>query len=222
MVNIGNSWDEILREEFNKDYYLKLRTFLKQEYSTRVIYPSMYDIFNGLKGTDFSDVKCVILGQDPYHGRGQAHGLAFSVKEGIEAPPSLKNILREIDEDIPNFKIPKSGNLEKWTKEGVLLLNTCLTVREGQAGSHRNQGWEILTDEIIKKLGDREMPMVFILWGNPARAKKSLIKGKNHLILEGAHPSPLSAYKGFFGGHYFSKTNEFLKEKGLEPISWEL
>lgn len=227
MVNIGNSWDEILKEEFEKDYYMKLRQFLKAEYATKKIFPDMYSIFNALKATDYNDVKCVILGQDPYHGEGQAHGLAFSVPEGIPKPPSLKNIFKELASDMSEdlgreIAIPESGCLDKWTKEGVLLLNTSLTVVAGCAASHKNKGWEILTDRVIELLSDREKPMVFILWGNPARAKKKLIDTSKHCIIESVHPSPLSAHGGFFGGKYFSRANEFLIKTGQEPVDWEL
>lgn len=227
MVNIGNNWDQILKEEFKKEYYLKLREFLKTEYSTKKIYPDMYSIFNAFKATDYNDVKCLILGQDPYHGEGQAHGLAFSVPEGIPKPPSLKNIFKELVDDLGSqlkrpISLPESGCLDKWTKEGVLLLNTSLTVRAGQAGSHRKQGWEILTDRVIELLSQREKPMVFILWGNPARAKRQLIDANRHCIIESVHPSPLSAHGGFFGGRYFSRANEFLTQTGQKPIDWLL
>ena len=221
MVHIGNSWDSILAEEFRSDWYMQLREFLKYEYSHYRIYPDMYDIFNALKYTDYHDVKAVIVGQDPYHGAGQAHGLCFSVKKGIELPPSLKNIFAELNADL-GVPIPQSGELTKWAKEGVLLLNTALTVREGQANSHRGKGWEKLTDAIISKLNERDKPMVFILWGGNARAKKSLINSRKHLILESAHPSPLSAYNGFFGNRHFSRTNQFLTQNGIEPINWNL
>ena len=221
MVHIGNSWDSILAEEFRSDWYMQLREFLKYEYSHYRIYPDMYDIFNALKYTDYHDVKAVIVGQDPYHGAGQAHGLCFSVKKGIEPPPSLKNIFAELNADL-GVPIPQSGELTKWAKEGVLLLNTALTVREGQANSHRGKGWEKLTDAIISKLNERDKPMVFILWGGNARAKKSLINSRKHLILESAHPSPLSAYNGFFGNRHFSRTNQFLIQNGIEPINWNL
>ena len=221
MVHIGNSWDSILAEEFRSDWYMQLREFLKYEYSHYRIYPDMYDIFNALKYTDYHDVKAVIVGQDPYHGAGQAHGLCFSVKKGIEPPPSLKNIFAELNADL-GVPIPQSGDLTKWAKEGVLLLNTALTVREGQANSHRGKGWEKLTDAIISKLNERDKPMVFILWGGNARAKKSLINSRKHLILESAHPSPLSAYNGFFGNRHFSRTNQFLIQNGIEPINWNL
>ena len=221
MVHIGNSWDSILADEFKSEWYMKLREFLKYEYAHYRIYPDMYDIFNALKYTDYHDVKAVIVGQDPYHGPGQAHGLCFSVKKGIEPPPSLKNIFIELNADL-GVPIPQSGELTKWAKEGVLLLNTALTVREGQANSHRGKGWEKLTDAVISKLSAREKPMVFILWGGNARAKKPLIDRQKHLILESAHPSPLSAYNGFFGNRHFSRTNQFLVQNRIPPIDWNL
>lgn len=221
MVNIGNDWDEVLKGEFEKEYYLKLREFLKQEYFTRKIFPDMYDIFNALKYTPYDNVKAVIIGQDPYHGEGQAHGLCFSVREGIEKPPSLKNIFKELHDDI-GFIEPQNGTLTKWAEDGVLLLNAVLTVREGQANSHQGKGWEIFTDTVIAHLNKREKPMVFILWGRNARNKKALITNPSHKILEAAHPSPLSAYNGFFGCRHFSKTNEFLKANGIEEINWQI
>lgn len=217
MVHIGNSWDEILKDEFKKDYYLKLREFLKYEYSHYIVYPDMYDIFNALKYTPYEKVKAVILGQDPYHEPGQAHGLCFSVKKGVPKPPSLVNIFKELKSDL-DIDPPGHGCLVSWAEQGVLLLNTVLTVRQHQANSHRGKGWEILTDEIIRKLNERSEPMVFILWGNNARSKKQFITNPAHLILESVHPSPLSASRGFFGGRYFSRTNEFLKE----PINWRI
>lgn len=221
MVNIGNNWDNILKDEFQKDYYLKLREFLKKEYSERNIYPDMHDIFNALRYTDYDDVKVVIIGQDPYHGQGQAHGLSFSVQPGIKQPPSLVNIFKELRDEL-GIPIPSSdfGCLTKWAKQGVLLLNACLTVREKTPNSHKGKGWEILTDTIIRDLNEREKPMVFILWGNNAKAKAKLVTNSNHLIITGSHPSPLSAYNGFFGGGYFSKANEFLKANGMEEIDW--
>ena len=221
MVNIGNDWDEVLKGEFEKEYYLKLRKFLKQEYFTRKIFPDMYDIFNALKYTPYDNVKAVIIGQDPYHGEGQAHGLCFSVREGIEKPPSLKNIFKELHDDI-GFIEPQNGTLTKWAEDGVLLLNAVLTVREGQANSHQGKGWEIFTDTVISHLNKREKPMVFILWGRNARNKKALITNPSHKILEAAHPSPLSAYNGFFGCRHFSKANEFLRENGIEEINWQI
>ncbi|MBR6045405.1 MAG: uracil-DNA glycosylase [Ruminococcus sp.] len=221
MVHLGNSWDSILAEEFSSSWYMQLREFLKYEYSHYRIYPGMYDIFNALKLTDYDSVKAVILGQDPYHGAGQAHGLCFSVREGVEPPPSLKNIFRELHEDT-GVPIPVSGELTKWAQRGVLLLNTTLTVREGRPQSHKGHGWELLTDAVIRKLNERERPVVFILWGSNARAKKQFITAPQHLVLESAHPSPLSAYNGFFGGRHFSKTNAFLARNGIPPIDWDL
>ena len=221
MVHIGNEWDSLLAEEFKKEYYLRLREFLKAEYGSRRIYPPMDDIFNALRYTSYSDVKAVILGQDPYHGAGQAHGLCFSVKKGVQPPPSLQNIFKEIKADL-GIDPPSHGELTSWAQNGVLLLNTSLTVREGQANSHRGQGWEILTDRIIELLNQREQPIVFILWGGNARSKVKLITNKNHLVLQCAHPSPLSAYNGFFGCRHFSKANEFLASQGIQPIDWRL
>ena len=221
MVHIGNDWDEILSGEFEKDYYLKLRDFLIGEYRSTAVYPEMGDIFNALKFTAYHDVKVVILGQDPYHEPGQAHGMAFSVKPGVTPPPSLVNIFKELKEDL-GTDIPKTGYLVPWAEQGVLLLNTVLTVRAHAANSHRGKGWEVLTDRIISLLNEREEPVVFILWGRNAREKKDLITNGRHLILEGAHPSPLSAYNGFFGGRYFSKANEFLEANGKEPVDWSL
>ncbi|MGN0701228.1 MAG: uracil-DNA glycosylase [Oscillospiraceae bacterium] len=221
MVNIGNDWDELLRGEFQKEYYLKLRQFLISEYSTHTIYPPMGDIFNALRATPYASVKAVILGQDPYHGAGQAHGMCFSVKKGVQPPPSLVNIFKELNSDL-GVPIPKHGQLTDWAKNGVLLLNTALTVREGQANSHRGMGWEIFTDRVIELLNEREQPIVFLLWGGNARAKKRLITSPQHLVLECAHPSPLSAYNGFFGCRHFSKTNEFLKANGISPIDWTI
>lgn len=221
MVNLGNDWDALLADEFQKPYYLSLRESLITEYKTRPIYPDMYHIFEALKLTAFSDTKAVILGQDPYHGRGQAHGLAFSVQKGVALPPSLQNIYRELQTDL-GLPMPNHGCLEKWAKEGVLLLNASLTVREGLANSHQTLGWSQFTDRVIALLGEREKPLVFMLWGNFARAKKALIKNPNHLILEAPHPSPLSAYSGFFGCRHFSKANAFLEAKGETPIDWAI
>ncbi len=221
MVNIGNEWDALLAGEFQKEYYLKLRQFLISEYNSRNIFPPMNDIFNALKTTSYSDVKAVILGQDPYHGAGQAHGMCFSVRKGVAPPPSLVNIFKELHEDI-GFEIPHHGELTRWAQQGVLLLNTVLTVREGQANSHRGMGWEIFTDRVIELLNEREQPIVFILWGGNARSKKKLITNPAHLILECAHPSPLSAYNGFFGCRHFSKTNSFLRANGMSEIDWSL
>ncbi|MDD7398398.1 MAG: uracil-DNA glycosylase [Firmicutes bacterium] len=218
MVNIQNSWDEVLSDEFKSEYYLKLREFLKKEYFSRTIYPPMNDIFNALKLTPYEKVKVVILGQDPYHEKGQAEGLCFSVPKGVKTPPSLVNIFKEIKDDLNIDNT--SPELSCWAKQGVLLLNTSLTVREGQANSHSGKGWEILTDAIIKKLNDRKQPIVFLLWGANARSKAAFITNKNHLVLSAAHPSPLSAYNGFFGCKHFSKANEFLVKNGIEPIDW--
>lgn len=218
MVNIQNSWDEVLSDEFKSGYYLKLREFLKKEYFSRTIYPPMNDIFNALKLTPYEKVKVVILGQDPYHEKGQAEGLCFSVPKGVKTPPSLVNIFKEIKDDLNIDNT--SPELSCWAKQGVLLLNTSLTVREGQANSHSGKGWEILTDAIIKKLNDRKQPIVFLLWGANARSKAAFITNKNHLVLSAAHPSPLSAYNGFFGCKHFSKANEFLVKNGIEPIDW--
>ena len=221
MVHIGNSWDDVLKGEFDKDYYLKLREFLKQEYGSRTIYPNMYDIFNALKFTPYEDVKAVILGQDPYHEPGQAHGLCFSVQKGVQKPPSLVNIFKELQDDL-GIDPPSHGNLESWAKKGVLLLNTVLTVCRGAAGSHRGQGWEVFTDQVIQHLNAREKPLVFILWGGFAKAKEALITGKQHCIIKSVHPSPLSAHRGYFGGKYFSRTNAFLQSTGQEPIDWSI
>lgn len=220
MVKLNNSWDEILKDEFQKEYYLNIRKFLIKEYSnpSYPVYPDMHDIFNALKITSYENVKAVILGQDPYHGENQAHGLSFSVKDGVAPPPSLVNIFKEYHDDL-GYPIPKSGNLTKWAENGVLLLNSVLTVRGGEAASHKGVGWEIFTDRIITLLNEREKPIVFLLWGRFARDKKSLITNKNHFILEAAHPSPLSARNGFFGCGHFSKTNELLKD---DPVDWKL
>ena len=221
MVRIGNDWDEILREDFESEYYLKLRDFLKDEYSSRRIYPHMNDIFNALVYTSYKNTRVVLLGQDPYHGEGQAHGLCFSVREGVKPPPSLKNIFKELKEEY-GIAEPPSGELTGWAKQGVLLLNTTLTVREGTPQSHKGRGWEILTDKIISLLNESSEPIVFMLWGGNARAKKALITNPHHLILECAHPSPLSAYAGFFGCGHFKLANEFLLANGRDPIRWEL
>lgn len=219
MIKLGNDWDEILENEFKKDYYLKIREFLKAEYSSRIIYPPMFDIFNALRYTSFESTRVVILGQDPYHEPGQAHGLSFSVKKGIKIPPSLVNIYKELKTDI-GMEIPNHGELTSWARQGVLLLNATLTVRQGLANSHQNIGWSIFTDNIIKALNESSKPVVFILWGGNARSKKKYISNPNHLIIESAHPSPLSAYNGFFGSRPFSRTNEFLSKNGFEPINW--
>ena len=218
MVKLGNSWDSLLADEFKKEYYLKLREFLKAEYSTRTIYPDMYSIFNALKSTAYEDVKVVILGQDPYHEPGQAQGLCFSVPDGVPLPPSLKNIYKELWDDVGVSRL--SGDLRDWAAQGVLLLNSVLTVRAGQAGSHAGKGWETFTDHVIELLSEREDPVIFLLWGGYARQKKALITGPQHRILEAPHPSPLSASRGWFGCRHFSKTNEILRSLGKEPIVW--
>lgn len=216
-----NSWQELLEDELNKVYYQNLRKFLINEYRTQTIYPEMDNIYNALHYTDYDDVKVLLLGQDPYHGPNQAHGFAFSVKEGVRIPPSLLNMYKELETDL-GYKIPNHGNLKKWADEGVLLLNTALTVRQGQANSHSGKGWEILTDHIIKLVNKREDPVVFILWGSNARSKKQFIDREKHMIIEAVHPSPLSAYRGFFGSKPYSRTNNFLKSVGKEPIDWKI
>lgn len=220
-VNINNSWDTILKDEFKKDYYLKLRKFLIEEYNSHTIYPNMNDIFNALKYTPYENVKVVILGQDPYHGPNQSHGLSFSVKIGVPTPPSLLNIYKELKSDL-NCYIPNNGYLKKWADQGVLLLNTSLTVRKGQANSHKGKGWEVFTDKIIELLNERKDPIVFILWGNNAISKSKLITSPQHLILKSVHPSPLSAHRNFFGSKPFSKTNEFLIKNNETPIDWQI
>ncbi len=221
MVNIGNDWDEVLSPLFKSENYLKIREFLKSEYSHKTIYPSMFDIFNAFKETPYSEVKCVILGQDPYHEPGQAHGLSFSVKEGTKLPPSLVNIYKELYSDI-GIEPCEKGDLTKWAKEGVLLLNTTLTVVRGLANSHKDCGWTEFTDGVIRLLSQRKRPMAFILWGANARSKKQLIDLSRHFVVESAHPSPLSAYSGFFGSRPFSKVNDFLLRNGEKPINWDL
>jgi len=222
MVNIGNDWDALLADEFKKEYYLKIRAFLKKEYKEQIIYPNMYDIFNALKTTAYKDVKVVILGQDPYHNPGQAHGMSFSVKEGISPPPSLLNIYKEIENEF-GYNMPKDyGYLISWAEQGVLLLNTVLTVRENRPQSHKDCGWEIFTDKIIELLNKKSEPIVFLLWGSNAKSKKYLITNKNHLVLESVHPSPLSAHRGFFGCNHFKKANEYLIKNNFVPIDWKI
>ncbi len=221
MVNLGNSWDSLLADEFEKDYYKKLRGMLASEYKNYTVYPNMYDIFNALKYTPYENVKAVILGQDPYHQPNQAHGLCFSVKRGVPAPPSLQNIFKELKDDL-GIDPPSHGELTAWAKRGVLLLNTILTVRQGQPQSHRPLGWEIFTDRVIELLDAAPQPIVFLLWGGNAKAKRALLTNPDHLVLTAAHPSPLSAYNGFFGCRHFSKTNEFLTARGSDPIDWRI
>ncbi len=221
MVNLGNDWDSILADEFSKPYYLELREFLKKEYSTRRIYPNMNDIFNALKASSFEKTRVVIIGQDPYHGEGQARGLCFSVKRPVEPPPSLKNMYKELESDI-GFKIPDHGELTHWAEQGVLMLNAVLTVREGAANSHKGMGWEQFTDRVISELNRKETPVVFLLWGANARKKAEVITNPIHKKLITVHPSPLSAYNGFFGCRHFSKCNELLTESGQEPIDWQI
>ncbi len=221
MIHFDNDWQDILQAEFAKPYYVALRNFLKKEYSTYNIYPDMHDIYNAFRYTCYSKVKAVILGQDPYHNKNQAHGLAFSVKEGIKSPPSLVNIFKELEADL-GITAPNHGDLTSWANEGVFLLNTALTVREHQANSHRNKGWECLTDSVITALSNRKTPMVFMLWGNNAQSKIPLIDTSKHLILKAPHPSPLSAFGGFFGCKHFSKTNDFLISKDISPINWKV
>lgn len=221
MIELGHDWDCLLYNLFHSDRYRAIREFLKKEYATQTVYPSMYDIYNAFKLTPYSEVKVVILGQDPYHEPGQAHGLAFSVKKGNKLPPSLVNIYKELEYDL---MIPpaKTGDLTKWAKQGVLLLNTTLTVRRGMPNSHKDCGWTWFTDEVIKILNLRDRPIVFILWGSNARSKKPLIYSPKHLVIESAHPSPLSCHNGFFGSQPFSRANDFLEKSGQTPIDWRL
>ena len=221
MKYTNNNWDNILKEEYNKEYFKNIIKQIKKEYKNKTCYPNKNDIFKALKLTDYNKVKVVILGQDPYHGEGEANGLAFSVNEGIKLPPSLKNIYKELNDDI-GIPLKNKGNLENWAKEGVLLLNTILTVEKDKPASHKNIGWEIFTDEIIKKLNEKEEPIVFILWGNYAKTKQKLITNKNHYIITSVHPSPLSANRGFFGSKPFSKTNNFLKKNNIKEIDFNV
>lgn len=221
MVNIGNKWDEILKDEFEKDYYKKIREFLKSEYSKYVVYPKMENIFSALKLCDYEDIKVVIIGQDPYHEEGQAHGLSFSVQPGIAIPPSLLNMYKELQSDLGCY-IPNNGFLEKWAKQGVLLLNNVLTVRAHQANSHKDCGWENFTDRIVIELNKRDTPVIFLMWGSCAKNKEKLITNPIHKILKAPHPSPLSAYRGFFGCKHFSSVNNILMENGELPIDWQI
>jgi uracil-DNA glycosylase len=218
---LNNGWETLLAEEFEKDYYQQLREFLKEKYASETVFPEKNDIFNALRFTDYEDVKVVILGQDPYHGPGQAHGLSFSVKPGVPLPPSLRNIFKELHADL-GCEIPDNGYLKKWADQGVMLLNTVLTVRKGEANSHRGKGWEYFTDEIITLLNEREKPVIFILWGKPAQSKLKLIDDSHHKVIMSVHPSPLSARRGFFGSQPFSKVNEFLREQGEHEIDWQI
>ena len=221
MPPISNDWLPALRGEFQKEYYKQLHQTIVQEYRTRQIFPESEDLFNAFHLTPLKDVKVVIFGQDPYHNVGQAHGLCFSVKPGIEIPPSLENIYKELQDDLGCY-IPNNGYLVKWAQQGVLMLNTVLTVRAHQANSHRGIGWEEFTDAAIRILNEQDRPIVFILWGRPAQMKKSMLNNPRHLILEAPHPSPLSSYRGFFGSKPFSKTNSFLIQNGLQPIDWQI
>ena len=215
---INKNWDVILKDEFKKEYFKKLGIFVKSEYKNKICFPKYEDLFNALRYTDYNDVKVVILGQDPYHGINEAHGLSFSVKDNVKRPPSLNNIFKELESDLG---IKKTNNdLTNWAKQGVLLLNSIMSVVKDSPLSHKEKGWEIFTDNIIKLLNEREKPMVFILWGGYARSKKKLITNKNHYIVESVHPSPLSAYNGFFDSKPFSKTNNFLISKNIQPIDW--
>ncbi|WP_085522561.1 uracil-DNA glycosylase [Tuberibacillus sp. Marseille-P3662] len=218
---LENDWQNHVGSEFEKDYYQKLRVFLKQEYARMPVYPDMYDIFNALHYTTYENTKVVIIGQDPYHGPGQAHGLSFSVQPGVKQPPSLQNIFKEMQSDL-GHSIPNHGCLTSWAKSGVLLLNTVLTVRQGTPNAHKGMGWETFTDTVISKLNARERPVVFILWGRNAQAKSTLITSPQHLIIKSPHPSPFSANRGFFGSRPFSRTNAFLRENGIEEVDWRL
>lgn len=221
MVHIGNDWDELLADYFASEQYQALRRFLAEEYRTHTIYPGMYDIFNALKYTSFRDTRVVILGQDPYHGPGQAHGLCFSVQKGVEPPPSLKNIFHELHEDL-GLPEPKNGELTAWARQGVLLLNTVLTVRAHQPNSHKGHGWEPFTDRVIELLNEKRTPIIFLLWGANARNKAKIVTNPIHVKLEAPHPSPLSAYNGFFGCRHFSKANAWLEKTGQTPIDWRI
>ena len=221
MSKINNDWKEILEEEFKKEYFLKLKEILEEEYKNYTVYPPKKDILNAFLLTPYSEVKVVLLGQDPYHQRGQAHGLAFSVNYGIKTPPSLVNMYKELHDDLGLY-IPNNGFLEKWAKQGVLLLNTTLTVRDSQANSHSGLGWQTFTDNVIKSLNEREKPIIFILWGNNAKSKEKFIDTNKHYILKGVHPSPLSANKGFFGCKHFSEANRILKNLGEKEIDWQI
>ena len=219
MVRIGNDWDELLKGEFDKEYYLKLRQFLIQEYKEQTIFPDKYDIFNALKYTPFTNIKAVILGQDPYHGEGQANGLCFSVADGIPFPPSLQNIFQEVSSDL-NRPVPASGNLDRWAEQGVLLLNSVLTVRAHQAASHAGRGWETFTDAVVRAIAERKTGIVYMLWGSYAQRKGAIADPSRNCILKAVHPSPLSAYRGFLGCRHFTRANEYLASIGKVPIVW--
>ncbi|MGL5278998.1 MAG: uracil-DNA glycosylase [Cetobacterium sp.] len=221
MLKIGNDWDEILKDEVKKEYFVKMKEFLKHEYSEKIVYPAKKEIFTAFQLTPYKNIKIVILGQDPYHGPGQAHGLAFSVKRGVSLPPSLRNIYKEIISE-EEGEIFNSGCLEDWAKQGIFLLNASLTVREGEANSHSKIGWATFTDEVIRKINEKKEQVIFVLWGNNAKDKKKYITNPNHIILEGVHPSPLSASRGFFGCGHFKTINSILKEKGNKAITWDI
>ncbi|SFD40840.1 Uracil-DNA glycosylase [Lentibacillus persicus] len=221
MAVLTNDWAPVVGDEFEKDYYQELRSFLKQEYTRTTVYPDMHDIYNALHYTTYENTKVVILGQDPYHGPNQAHGLSFSVQPHVAIPPSLKNIYKELYDDL-GIESPNHGNLTDWAKQGVLLLNTVLTVRAGKPASHRGKGWEHFTNEVIRQVNAKQDPVVFMLWGRHAQAKEALITGAHHLIIKSPHPSPFSAHKGFFGSKPFSRANDFLKQSGREEINWKL
>ena len=220
-MDLGNDWQALLKEEFEKPYYLELKAFLKGEYSHEVVYPPQEDIFSALKATSYKDTKVVILGQDPYHGPGQAHGMSFSVSPGIPVPPSLQNIYKELQASL-GCSIPDNGYLMHWANQGVLLLNTVLTVRAGKPQSHQKKGWEVLTDHIITLLNEKEETVIFLLWGTPAKQKQKLITNPKHVVLTAPHPSPLSAYRGFFGCNHFKEVNEILIKEGKTPIDWQI
>ena len=219
MVHIGNDWDAILADEWSKEYYLSLRQFLKREYATQTVYPNMHHIFNALKYTAFADVKVVIIGQDPYHGVGQANGLCFSVDDGVQFPPSLQNIFKEVSDDV-GATIPPTGNLDRWAEQGVLLLNSVLTVRAHLAASHAGRGWEKFTDAVVRAIAEKKEGVVYMLWGNYAQKKGQIADPRRNLILKSVHPSPLSVYRGFFGCKHFSQANAYLQSVGKTPINW--
>jgi uracil-DNA glycosylase len=217
--NFTNDWNDVLKTEMEKPYFINLEEYLEEEYRTQRVFPEKSNIFNAMNSTAYKDAKVVLLGQDPYHGEGQAHGLSFSVEKGVKVPPSLRNIYKELHDDI-GCEEPEHGNLSKWTEEGVLLLNTVLTVRQGKAHSHKGKGWETFTDKVIEHLNHRKKPLVFMLWGRPAQEKLKLIDTEKHFVIQSPHPSPFSARKGFFGSRPFSRANEWLKRNGEEEIDW--